>query len=325
MRAGRQQRGQVLVETAIIMPVMIFVILGALQLMMMMHARVMTEYAAFNAARAGIVHNADANIMRNAASIAALPLYHRTDNWRDLGLTWGLFKAVNELTQVVDSAGTTAEEALNSLLGVAGVGPLFRGSLPDVSLVEVEVTSPVVEDIETGQEWQRRQVQRSESDGIDGPRGRLVYPDDELDFDDREMIMADPRTGRLAVKVRVLVPLRIPLVNWIFFQLWYARTRLNILSVESNQQDWSRFQARVARGGHAGQTLEEAIRDAPEQGVFDDPLLSNQAAKEAKFLRLLAAEHNVYLIPMYATYAMQMQSNPFMENARPRVWFGAGD
>jgi len=58
---------------------MVFLILGALQIMMLQHGRIMTEYAAYNAARAGIVHNANWNVMRNAAMIATLPIYKRTD------------------------------------------------------------------------------------------------------------------------------------------------------------------------------------------------------------------------------------------------------
>lgn len=75
LRAPRAEgeSGQALVESALVMPLMIFFILGIVQLGMLQHAKIMTEYAAFNAARAGIVWNADPFVMQNAAIISLLP------------------------------------------------------------------------------------------------------------------------------------------------------------------------------------------------------------------------------------------------------------
>jgi hypothetical protein len=55
-------------------PLMVFLILGVIQLAMIQHAKIMSEYAAFNAARAGVVWNADPFIMENAAIISLLPV-----------------------------------------------------------------------------------------------------------------------------------------------------------------------------------------------------------------------------------------------------------
>ena len=63
---GRRQSGQALVETAIIMPIVIFLVLGALQLVLIQHARIMTEYAAYNAARAGVVCEATVDALDQA-------------------------------------------------------------------------------------------------------------------------------------------------------------------------------------------------------------------------------------------------------------------
>lgn len=68
-----------MVEAAIVLPAMIFLILVTIQLTMVQHARIMTEYAAFCAARAGIVFNADPNAMQQAAEIALSPTVGRTD------------------------------------------------------------------------------------------------------------------------------------------------------------------------------------------------------------------------------------------------------
>ena len=71
-RSSRQQ-GQALVESALVFPMMIFFVLGILQLTLMQQARMMTEYAAFNAARVGAVWNMDGEKMTKAAVFTLLP------------------------------------------------------------------------------------------------------------------------------------------------------------------------------------------------------------------------------------------------------------
>ncbi len=68
-----------MVETAIVMPLMLFIILGLLQLMLMHQARYMTKYAAYKAARAGAVHRAKVSAMEDAALAVLLPMAGRTN------------------------------------------------------------------------------------------------------------------------------------------------------------------------------------------------------------------------------------------------------
>jgi hypothetical protein len=86
-RAGglADESGQAVVEAAIVLPAVIFLVLTILQLTMVQHARIMTEYAAFCAARAGIVYNADGRAMRRAAELALLPTMTRTDTFTEVG------------------------------------------------------------------------------------------------------------------------------------------------------------------------------------------------------------------------------------------------
>jgi hypothetical protein len=70
---GRPASGQVAVETAITVPMMIFFVLGTIQLGMVHQAQLMTEYAAYRAARSAVVNNGDCNSMRAAALIALTP------------------------------------------------------------------------------------------------------------------------------------------------------------------------------------------------------------------------------------------------------------
>ena len=96
-----------MVEAAIIIPAMLFLILLALQLTLLQQARIATEYAAFAAARAGIVMNANNGNtngtgrsdgpMRDAAVMAILPTFGRADSLVNLGRSKLAFEA-SELT-----------------------------------------------------------------------------------------------------------------------------------------------------------------------------------------------------------------------------------
>ncbi len=72
MRA--RESGQAVVETAIVMPLFTFLLLGILQISLMHQARLMTRYAAYKAARAGSLGSAKMDRMETAALAVLLPL-----------------------------------------------------------------------------------------------------------------------------------------------------------------------------------------------------------------------------------------------------------
>lgn len=72
-RSGAQA-GQAAVESAIILPLFVFLILGILQLGLMHQARLLTKYAAYKAVRAGSLHNAKVEEMERAALAVLLPM-----------------------------------------------------------------------------------------------------------------------------------------------------------------------------------------------------------------------------------------------------------
>ena len=73
-RQRRLQRGQVVVETAIVMPLFVFIILGLLQLGLMHQAHLMAKYASYKAVRAGALNRGDKVVMRRAALSVLLPM-----------------------------------------------------------------------------------------------------------------------------------------------------------------------------------------------------------------------------------------------------------
>lgn len=88
LQVRRRHRGQVLVETALVMPLTVFLVLGLLQLFKAYEARFLAEYAAFRATRAGAVGRGDCEKMTAAALQALLPSLARTDTPAMLKKAW---------------------------------------------------------------------------------------------------------------------------------------------------------------------------------------------------------------------------------------------
>jgi hypothetical protein len=72
-RAG--ESGQAAVEAALTLPLMLFAVLGTLQLFLMLQGRLLAEYAAFRATRVGSTHFGNCQPMMDAALLALLPSY----------------------------------------------------------------------------------------------------------------------------------------------------------------------------------------------------------------------------------------------------------
>jgi len=86
LRRFRTSRpGQALVEAALTLPLTTFLILGSIQLFLMQQARLMADYAAMRATRAGSVNFGDCRSMTHAAIGAVLPTFARTDTPVNLG------------------------------------------------------------------------------------------------------------------------------------------------------------------------------------------------------------------------------------------------
>lgn len=71
-----RERGQAAVEAALVMPLAVFLVLGVLQLFLLQQSRILAQYAAFQAARAGAVNHGACGPMTDAALLAVLPNVH---------------------------------------------------------------------------------------------------------------------------------------------------------------------------------------------------------------------------------------------------------
>ena len=75
---ARRHRGVTMVEFAIVSPLALLLVLGIIQLGLMFVAREVVDEAAFVAARAGAVNNAQVDAMRSALQKALIPFYQDT-------------------------------------------------------------------------------------------------------------------------------------------------------------------------------------------------------------------------------------------------------
>jgi hypothetical protein len=69
----RRDSGQAAVEAALVMPLMLFILLGTTQLFMMLHARILTQLAAFQVTRAASMNHGNCDRMLHAGILQVLP------------------------------------------------------------------------------------------------------------------------------------------------------------------------------------------------------------------------------------------------------------
>jgi hypothetical protein len=89
----RNETGAALAETAITIMTFLVVILGIIQMTLVINAKLMVNYAAYHAARAGIVYNGDQDRMNEAAAAALAPLFTGAPSLTSLALGYGRARA----------------------------------------------------------------------------------------------------------------------------------------------------------------------------------------------------------------------------------------
>lgn len=73
MTAGARQSGQAAVESALTLPLIVFLFLGTLQLGLLQQARILAQYAVFQATRVGATHQGACEPMSHAALLSLVP------------------------------------------------------------------------------------------------------------------------------------------------------------------------------------------------------------------------------------------------------------
>ncbi|QRK05418.1 pilus assembly protein [Archangium violaceum] len=303
----RRESGQAAVEAALVLPLMVFLGLGILQLTQMQHAKLMTEYAAYCAARAGIVWNGNTERMHDAALVALLPTLGRTDDPTGLARTWKRARLQDEALQSL--AWPTKDSVVPASVNGA---PLFGQVRVDT--VNPSWYSPV------RSVWKLRSARNWEELDFDGPdawpqvpalESRLAkFFDLPLPDDDEELFRG---ATVLSIRVRYWYELRVPFANWILFTTWWAANAGMALGGAIHQPTLN-SKARITHGqGGMREVGLAPVRGMENQRGYDTlyrpemtvlwglatgaiPLLSGRMGKR-------------YFIPLTATYSMRMQSN----------------
>lgn len=192
IRRRKREAGQALVETAIVYPVLCFFILGVVQMTMMHQARLMLEYAAFNAARAGSVWNADHDKMTRAALISMIA---SRPSWPGIGGVG----AINDYKDMIGAGflligGNTLTSGLSGAISEITGGSINTSVF---NVVDVAILSPTKGDLRDGQK--------------------------EIDFDSSGDAFKERRLGQLTIRVKYYYNLVIPFANWAIWNTWYIK------------------------------------------------------------------------------------------------------
>ncbi|MBM7114213.1 pilus assembly protein [Archangium primigenium] len=210
-RSRRRQSGQVAVETALIIPLYVFLILGILQLGLIAQARVMAKYAAYRAVRVGAMHNASPKAMEAAAVFHLMPVLTDSQGKKIL--------PNDSSSRVVMKYGRLLGE--NSL----GVG----------QMVKVVICGPTDSEL-SGSGGQA--LAAGHQSALHGRGSR-----NEVDFDDPRLMISeeedqDPQTGpgmrqynrlRLRAQLQLLYRMPIPFANWIITRTYLGATLPSVL------------------------------------------------------------------------------------------------
>jgi hypothetical protein len=294
--SAHRESGQVAVEAAIVMPMMVFLTLGILQLTMVQHARLMTEYAAYQAARAGIVWNGNPMRMHDAAVIALLPTFGRTDDLTQLGRSWERHQRVDKILRQVawGPAGVPQPDELNgaNLFGLVRVDTISPASFPAMASI-----------------WKLRDQGNWEELDFDGPETFPEVPalDTKIQHffnlplpDDSET--AYRKSTRLTIRLRYWYEMRVPFANQVIFTSWFATNAGVALGGilggpvsgrEAIEGQWQGIGHQ--RGWDTVTTTEMATLWALSNGDIDN--ISDQLGGKK------------YYLPLSATHTMRMQSN----------------
>ncbi len=317
----KNENGQVLVEAAIVMPLMVFFTLGIMQMTMMQQAKIMTDYAAYAAARSGVVNNADPDSMAAAANIAVLPTRARTNSLRTLATAYLMYVIGDKIGDALDNLlGGIGGHGLFTNIAAAVQGTIqgfLKNSLGinTFGFATVAVTNPLFSDF-TDIGYLTK----------DSAPGSGVNPAD--DFDNLQESVANATTARgvtnrdknvLTVAVSYNYELKIPFANWIIFEIWSASqvgveltgaiwsSRIKLGFKDSNATGGGGLISRGMTRGYLSAQMITGANDGSPKRVF-------QKIRVPLALLWGLQQQSIYVIPIYGTYSMRMHSNVYKTN-----------
>ncbi|MBK7858357.1 MAG: pilus assembly protein [Archangiaceae bacterium] len=283
------------------MPLMVFFALGLVQLAMVQQARLMTEYAGYCAARAGIVWNGSNERMHDAAVIALLPTLGKTSDRAALGSTWQYHQGLDRLMQPLPWGAARAQVNGQSLTG----------------MIRIDTISP--QGGAAAGVWNQVNGAGWEELDFDGPE---TFPESS-DLDSHVQRFFDlqgqepgqdafRKATLLQIRLRYFYEMRVPFVNQVIFLAWYAANADVALSgaidrSTTNKQNMlgKSGDARSLRGRGKG------LWDPLNRGLFPLTPTEMQVLWDVSTGALPLGAERRYFLPLQATHSMRMQSNFF--------------
>lgn len=300
---ANRQSGQAAVEAAMIMPLAVFMTLGIIQLTLIQHAKLMTEYAAYQAARAGIVWNGNNERMHDAAIIALLPTLGRTDDIGNLAKTFAIHQIYDSAMRTLNFGGGRVPRTVNG----SNLFGLIR-----VDTVNPAYFTPIdtIWKLRSGYNWQELDFDGADSfPEVPSLENNIRKFFNLPEPDSSELVYR--KATRLTIRLRYFYEMKIPFANWIIFTSWYA-SQSNValrgaidratMDPRANMMSDGNISGLVARARGIEHEQGYDSLYAPEMWVLwglatgSIPLVSSLVGKR-------------YFMPLTATYTMRMQSN----------------
>lgn len=303
VKPSSHQSGQAAVESAIVMPLMVFLCLGIIQLTMIQHAKLMTEYAAYQAARAGIVWNGNNERMHDAAIVALLPTMGRTDRLDRVAETW-----------VKHQLYDTALAQLSW-----GVGPDLKSINGSnlLGFIRVDTVNPAwfspIDNI-----WKLRDGANWKELDFDGPDAYPEVPGLEARIakffnlplpDNTEEVYR--KASVLQIRLRYWYEMRVPFANWVIFLSWYAGNA-DVALYGSIDRSTTKKQNMLGPSGDVSSLAAKGKGIKQKKGfdtVYKPEMLVLWGLATGSIPLLSNAVGKRYFMPLTATYSMRMQSN----------------
>lgn len=260
MSRRRTAKGQVLVETAIILPVFVFLLLGILQLGLMHHGRLMAKYAAYKAARAGSVHRAQHDKMVNAALAVVVPVQGR------------------DSTSGAPYRTTSGSEYAQAFRNHAD------NRQDTIPIVEVTVCNPLQGMITEMDDFDDPRTLNRGSTAPGGPTppaGPPVDPSDPTAVQQQDLSAPGDwrafNAAKLQVQVTLYFRLAIPFANWMIYRLAAGQTDAAVRTGVGEKMRWLGWKKDPTKS--ASRTIVAKLGDLADGGKYFVPIRQNYAMR----------------------------------------------
>jgi hypothetical protein len=282
MRDTIGSSGQAAVETAIVLPLNLFLLLGIIQFGMLSQARYMAKYAAYRAVRVGAMNNANPKMMQEAAALALLPVLYIP-----------IGGSADPNTDPTSSPASPLGILAARDLGYKALSTAGRGFGLDP--ISVTVCGPLKGDVSGLDQSTLNGSGSNNQIDFDDPRASTEWSTGVANSSDS--LKAFIHT-KLRVQVQFLYIMPIPFANWIINRAFLGMSMPTILRM----------------GADSPADRINDLRPKSVSGTALDDDAKNAYNEIVRKIWLASTGLNIYVVPIFESYSMRMQSNFFLKS-----------